>query len=156
MDPLYLQNLESQGCHALTDIAEFMGETGWNYEIMEDHLPKTIVEHVKQNMNYFRQGTNNDRPWWTKSSKGLFNVRSAWEIVRCKEDYNAELDRIWMKGLPFKISFFGWRLWTSRVPVAAVMAKWNSSVSQNCGWCAVADREIIEHLFLKGEIAAKV
>lgn len=57
-------------------------------------------------MDHFRQSNHNDKPWWTRTSSGKFNVRSAWELLRAKEESNEDLKNIWVKGLPFKISFW--------------------------------------------------
>lgn len=64
--------------------------------------------------------------------------------------------KIWVKGLPFKIYFFGWRVWTNRVLVAATLAKWNPNISQLCSCCSRQENETMEHLFLKREIATSV
>jgi len=86
----------------------------------------------------------------------MFIVKSAWEIVRKKDEVSNFFKNIWVKGLPFKIYFFGWRVWTNKIPVAAVMARWNPNTSQFCSCCVVPVRETIEHLFLKGEMAISV
>lgn len=114
---------------------------------MQDHLPNNIVEHVRLNMQYIRQSGQGDKAWWTLSSTGKFTVKSAWELLRHRADFSEDFEKIWVKGLPFKISFFGWRVWTHRVPVAAPMAAWNPNISQLCQCCRVLVRETIDHLF---------
>ncbi|KAH0693072.1 hypothetical protein KY285_020169 [Solanum tuberosum] len=120
---------EVQGCHSLDDIEVFLKDSGWNYNIMQDYLPNHIVDHVRQSMSRVRQSNQMDKPWWIKSSTGKFTVKSAWEILRSRDEVFEDFKRIWVKGLPFKISFFGWR----------------GSV-----------RETIGHLFLSGEVATYI
>ncbi|KAH0712634.1 hypothetical protein KY289_008593 [Solanum tuberosum] len=93
-----------------------------------------------------------DKPWWIKTSTGKFSVKSAWEILRKKVEENANFKKIWVQDLPFKISFFSWRVWTNRVPVATVIANWNPNQSHICLCCTVATMETMEHLFLKAGI----
>ncbi|KAH0679665.1 hypothetical protein KY289_020902 [Solanum tuberosum] len=138
------------------DIEFFMKEVGWDYDSMYDHLPYHVVEHIRQHMDHIRRTDMGDKPWWIKTSTGKFSVKSAWEILRKKEEVNENCKMIWVQDLPFKISFFSWRVWTNRVPVAAVIAHWNPNQSQLCLCCTVPARETMEHLFLKGEIANKV
>jgi len=67
-----------------------------------------------------------------------------------------DLQSIWVRGLPFKISFLNWRIWLGKIPVATIINTWNPQISQDCGCCQVPKRETIEHLFLKGDVANKV
>ncbi|KAH0661891.1 hypothetical protein KY284_026822 [Solanum tuberosum] len=97
-----------------------------------------------------------DKHWWIKSSTGKFTVKSAWEIFRSRDEVSENFKRIWVKGLPFKISFFGWRVWTYRVPVADIISSWNPNISPLCQCCKVPIRETIEHLFLLGEVATYI
>lgn len=133
----------------------FMKEAG-DYDSMYDHLPVHIVEHIRQHMDHIRQSDMGDRPWWINTSTGKFSVKSAWEILRNKEAVSEKFKKIWVQDLPFKISFFSWRVWTNRVPVAIVIANWNPNQSQLCLCCTVPARETIEHLLLKGEISIRV
>lgn len=122
LGPLYTYQIEVQTCHSLMDIEFFMKEVGWDYDSMYDHLPYHVVEHIRQHMDHIRQTDMGDKPWWIKTSTGKFSVKSAWEILRKKEEVNENCKMIWVQDLPFKISFFSWRVWTNRVPEAAVIA----------------------------------
>lgn len=52
-----------------------MGTNGWDFDAMKDHLPYNIVDYVKQYMGQFRKSNQGDKPWWTKTSSGLFTVK---------------------------------------------------------------------------------
>ncbi|WMV33517.1 hypothetical protein MTR67_026902 [Solanum verrucosum] len=118
--------------------------------------PKGGTSTVWQHMDHIRQTDMGDKPWWIKTSTRKFSVKSAWEILRKKKEVNENCKMIWVQDLPFKISFFSWRVWTNRVPVAVVIAHWNPNQSQLCLCCSVPAKETMQHLFLKGEIANKV
>lgn len=56
---------------------------------------------------------------------------------------------IWMKGIPFKLSFFLWRLWKKRLPTGEIFI--NNRICDNVIFCCFEDnsQEIIEHLFME-------
>ncbi|KAH0692040.1 hypothetical protein KY285_019137 [Solanum tuberosum] len=71
-----------------------------------------------------------DKPWWIKSSTGKFTVKSAWEILRSRDEVSEDIKRIWVKGLPFKI-FFLWlegevatSIWDHYVRAAGILGPW--------------------------------
>jgi len=51
-----------------------------------------------------------DKAWWMLTSNGKFTIKSAWEALRRRSSDQEEMKFIWQKGIPFKISFFMWRL----------------------------------------------
>ncbi|XP_070042850.1 uncharacterized protein [Nicotiana tomentosiformis] len=51
----------------------------------------------------------------TGFARGKFSVSSAWHILRHRADPNQEFKLMWIKGLPFKISFFLWRMWRQKI-----------------------------------------
>ncbi|KAH0661671.1 hypothetical protein KY284_026602 [Solanum tuberosum] len=75
-----------------------MNEDGWNYELMKEQLPECIVEHVKCHMDQVRQTTMGDKPWWMKTSTGKFCVKSAWEMLRRRDEtYAAGIIGPWIQ-----------------------------------------------------------
>ncbi|KAH0691451.1 hypothetical protein KY289_018809 [Solanum tuberosum] len=156
LGPLHLLPLESQTCHPMRDIEEFLTTDGWDFENMKNYVPEYVVNHVTLNLCNVKLSGQSDKPWWTKTCTGKFSVKSAWELLRQREDINDDFKLLWMKGLPFKFSFLTWRIWQGKVPVAVVMHSWNHNISQLCRCCSIPERETIEHLFLKGEIASIV
>lgn len=156
LGPLYKHQTEVQTCHSLVDIEVFMQNTGWDYESMQQHISNNIIEHVKSHLDCVRQNEEGDRPWWIKTSTGKFTIKSVWDVLRRRDDVNVHFENIWMKEIPLKISFFGWRVWTNRVPVATVLALWNPNLSEFCCCCVTPEKKTLEHMFLKGEIAMEV
>lgn len=93
----------------------------------------------------------NDKPWWTKSCDGKFCVKTSWELLRQRDEIKEDFTLLWSKGLPFKYSFLTWRIWLRKIPIAALMHKWNPNISKNCNCCTSPEEESIENLFFKGE-----
>lgn len=100
---------------------------------MHNQLPDHIMEHIKHHIDHIRPINMGDRLWWIKTSTGKFSVKSAWEILRNKEEENVNFKKIWVQDLPFKIPFFSW----------------NPNQSQLCLCYTVPTMEIMKHLFLK-------
>lgn len=76
--------------------------------------------------------------------------------MRNKKDKSEDMVKLWIKGIPFKISFLVWRIWFGKIPVASLLHRWNLDYSSGCRCCATAVEETIEHLFLKGEAATRI
>ncbi|KAH0665042.1 hypothetical protein KY285_026248 [Solanum tuberosum] len=140
----------------MRDVGEFLTEEGWNFDALQDALPEFVVEHIKLNMFFVQPSDQGDKTWWTKSSTGKFSIKSSWELLRQKAEKNEDLKLLWIKGLPFKLSFLAWRIWNGKVPVASLMHFWNPTISDNCMCCSIPVEETIEHLFLIGEVAARI
>lgn len=49
--PLFMQQFEVQTCHPLTDISKFLNVEGWNYEVMQDKVPRHVVRPARENMD---------------------------------------------------------------------------------------------------------
>ncbi|KAH0670783.1 hypothetical protein KY289_025276 [Solanum tuberosum] len=52
---------------------------------------------------------------------GKFTVKSAWEILRQPGDVLGDYKKLWIKGMPFKVSFLVWRFWIKRIPIGEVL-----------------------------------
>jgi len=133
-----------------------MKENGWEYENMQLHLPQYVLDHVRINMDQIRQSDLSDKPWWTNTSSGQFSVKSAWNLIRKREEETDFNKKIWVQGIHFKISFLTWKVWKNMILVATVMAHWNPNISPLCDCCEIPDCETVKHLFLKGEVADTV
>ncbi|MCD7450391.1 hypothetical protein HAX54_005735, partial [Datura stramonium] len=49
--------------------------------------------HVKATMGNVQFSPQSDRPWWTKTENRKFSVKSAWELLRYKEDKEVRFNR---------------------------------------------------------------
>ncbi|XP_075109238.1 uncharacterized protein LOC142181027 [Nicotiana tabacum] len=99
----------------LQDVAELrQGET-WDDQLLDQTFNEEIVEHIRLNVHYEGSEGYWDRPYWMPTPSGKFTISSAWKILRHRADPNQEFKLKWIKGLPFKISFFLWRLWRKKI-----------------------------------------
>lgn len=87
----------------MTDINTFMNEDGWDYEKMQMQLPQHVVDHVKFYINQITGLSN--KPWRPKTSSGLFSVKSAWNLIRKREEETSFYKKIWVQGIPLKSLF---------------------------------------------------
>ncbi|KAH0711960.1 hypothetical protein KY289_007919 [Solanum tuberosum] len=90
-----------------------------------------------------------DKPWWMLKTSGKFTVGSAWDFLREKQEICLKYKYIWSAGVPFKISFFNWRLWKQRLPSGKVLIRNMMGDGVVCGCCDDGVQETIEHLFIR-------
>lgn len=60
---------------------------------------------------------------------------------------------IWIKGLPFKIDFFIWRMWKGKVIVDDNVRRWGIQGQSRCWCCANPAQETMNHMHLRLDIA---
>ncbi|XP_070004753.1 uncharacterized protein [Nicotiana sylvestris] len=63
---------------------------------------------------------------------------------------------IWVKGLPFKISFFLWKLWKAKLPLDDFLRKLGYSMPSKYWCCANPKEESLLHLFFTSNAARSV
>ncbi|XP_070037047.1 uncharacterized protein [Nicotiana tomentosiformis] len=76
---------------------------------------KDIAENIRQEVYFDNSNEYWDTPKGMPIPSGKFTVSSAWQILRHRAPPNPEYKLLWTKRLPFKISFFLWRLWKGKV-----------------------------------------
>ncbi|XP_070029656.1 uncharacterized protein [Nicotiana sylvestris] len=91
-----------------------MVENGmWNVDKMFESLPENLAHHIVQNIRPPTESSQLDTPFWMLETRGHFTVKSVWDYVRRRANPRLACKMIWVKGLPFKISFFLWKkCWT--------------------------------------------
>lgn len=102
---IFRYQFEVHTCHVMRDIDEFLIKDGWTFSEIENYVFEYIAEHIRNNLSQIKMVNQVDKPWWTKTSIGMFRVKSAWEILRHKEESCTNFKRLWCKSLPFKFSF---------------------------------------------------
>ncbi|XP_060183224.1 uncharacterized protein LOC132613196 [Lycium barbarum] len=138
------------------DVSELMTDGRWNVNKLIQMFPEDIVQHILQEIDIKCASNEWDRPWWMMTSTGKFTVSSAWHLLRQKANVTVPFQNMWIKGVPFKISFFMWRLWKFKVPIDEVVASIGIPLVSKCCCCHNAQIDTINHLFLCGDLAAKV
>lgn len=63
---------------------------------------------------------------------------------------------MWVKGLPFKILFFMWKVWKAKLPLDDYMKNMGYLMPSRCWCCAQPAEETLAHLFLSSVAVKKV
>ncbi|XP_059295460.1 uncharacterized protein LOC132048795 [Lycium ferocissimum] len=142
--------------HQVEDVAELMSNGTWNVQTLLQLFSEDIVQHIVQEIGIKHVSNEWDTLWWMMTSSGKFIEGSAWELLGQRANVTVPFHNMWIKGVPFKISFFLWRLWKFKVPVDEVVASIGIAIVSKCCCCNSAQPESINHLFLCGDFAAKV
>ncbi|XP_059285929.1 uncharacterized protein LOC132039469 [Lycium ferocissimum] len=143
--------------HNIEEVAELMNSEGWEFQKMNAVLPDQVVDHVKYKLSIMGQSIDADVPWWilTKSSK--LTVSSALNVMRQQEQESLSYQRIWSKGVPFKISFFLWRMWKAILPVDDALKRMDISIVSRCiCYLNSQSEKTFQHIFLTGNCVAEV
>lgn len=70
-------------------------------------LPKEYAMHIVEKIKLPSMKDVLDVPYWMLETQGFLSVKTAWEHLRRIDEPRAAYKMIWVKGIPFKISFHG-------------------------------------------------
>ncbi|XP_075095162.1 uncharacterized protein LOC142173464 [Nicotiana tabacum] len=140
----------------LQKVAELRQGEAWDDQLLDQTFNEEIAEHIKLNVHYEGSEGYWDRTYWMPTPSGKFSVSSAWKILRHRADPNKEFKLIWIKGLPFKISFFLWRLWRQKIATDDTWRRQGQMVMSRCWCCQHPQEESIEHIFVTSPTASKI
>ncbi|XP_019241256.1 PREDICTED: uncharacterized protein LOC109221250 [Nicotiana attenuata] len=140
----------------LQEVADLREEEYWNDQLLDQKFPPDIADHIRKEVHFAEANECWDTPRWMPTPSGRFTVSSAWRILRHREPSNPEFVKIWTKGLPFKISFFFWRVWRGKVPTDDIWRRGGHMVVSRCWCCSSPKEDSFQHLFLTSETAIKV
>nr|XP_009596356.1 uncharacterized protein LOC104092452 [Nicotiana tomentosiformis] len=140
----------------LQEVAELRQGESWNDHLIDQSFHEDIADHIRINVHYEGNEDYWDRPYWMATSSGKFTVSGAWPILRHRADPNQEFKQMWTKGLPFKISFFLWRLWRPKLANDDMWRRQGQMVMSRYWCCQHPQEETLEHIFLTSPTASKV
>ncbi|XP_060216649.1 uncharacterized protein LOC132644109 [Lycium barbarum] len=141
---------------SMEDVKDLIGGNEWNVSRLQQLFPADVVEYILEDLELREISDQWDKPWWMMTSTGKFTVSSAWDLLRQRGHVSEDYKNIWLKGLPFKISFCLWRLWKFKLPVDEVLETIGINIVSRCYCCIEPRQEILDHLFLKGDFATTV
>ncbi|XP_060185616.1 uncharacterized protein LOC132615077 [Lycium barbarum] len=141
---------------ALEDVADPIEGGRWKDQMLQQNFPTGIVDHIKSEIHIEQLQGVWDRPWWMPTSTGKFTINTAWDIMRHKSHIQEDFKQLWIKGVPFKISFFLWKLWKWIIPTDDNLMRINIVVVSRCYCCRVPQQETMQHLFLTSNFAEGV
>uniref|UniRef100_A0A1U7WLP0 Uncharacterized protein LOC104225115 n=1 Tax=Nicotiana sylvestris TaxID=4096 RepID=A0A1U7WLP0_NICSY len=114
----------------------------WDVDRLFEMLPEELAVHILEKIKPLSTMRVLDRPFWMLETRGYFNVKSAWEYTRRRDKPRNAYRMIWVKGLPFKIAFFMWKVWKAKLPLDDFLKR--------------PDEESLQHLFFRSETAKTI
>ncbi|XP_075080670.1 uncharacterized protein LOC142166142 [Nicotiana tabacum] len=125
----------------------------WDVDRLFEMLPEELAVHILEKIKPPSTMRVLDRPFWMLETRGYFSVKSAWEYTRRKDEPRKAYRMIWVKGLPFKIAFFMWKVWKSKLPLDDFLKRVGYCMPSKCWCCVQPDEESLQHLFFRSETA---
>ncbi|XP_075111512.1 uncharacterized protein LOC142181833 [Nicotiana tabacum] len=115
-----------------------------------------VVFGIDEDIHNVNDLVENDTPFWMLETRGHFTVKSAWDYLRRRANPKLAYKMIWVKGLPFKISFFLWKVWKAKLPLDDFLHKLGYFMPSKCWCCADPKEESLLHLFFRSNAATSV
>ncbi|XP_075074740.1 uncharacterized protein LOC142162301 [Nicotiana tabacum] len=89
----------------------------WDVDKLFEMLPEDLAVHILEKIKPPSPQQVLDMPCWMLETRGYFSVKSSWEYTRRRDEPRIAYRMIWVKGLPFKIAFFMWKVWKAKLPL---------------------------------------
>ncbi|XP_019257820.1 PREDICTED: uncharacterized protein LOC109236045 [Nicotiana attenuata] len=140
----------------INNVNDVVIEGRWNDERIKEILPNDLATHILENIPCPARYDELDKPVWSLEVKGNFSVKSAWEYLRRRRDTSITYANIWVKGLPFKISFFMWKLWKGKLPLDDTLRRMGYFMPSKCWCCIMPNEESVGHIFFRSFTASRV
>lgn len=138
------------------EVKEFIADGGWDVQRLQGLVSEEMATHITHSFNPLVRDELTDAPIWMPSYDGRFSTKTAYELLRRKRQRLEWMDCIWVKGLPFKISFFQWRVWKRRLPTDDNLQRMHINVVSKCYCCEEHKQETMAHLFLTSSTTQKL
>ncbi|XP_070049453.1 uncharacterized protein [Nicotiana tomentosiformis] len=116
----------------INNVSDVVDEGTWNVKKLTGILPEEYATHILEKVKPPGDQAVLDRPFWSLETRGNFTVKSAWEYLRRRKDPGNAYKKLWIKGLPFKISFFMWKVWRAKLPLDDSMKKLGYHMPSKC------------------------
>ncbi|XP_075097807.1 uncharacterized protein LOC142175134 [Nicotiana tabacum] len=116
-------------------------------------LPENLAIHILEKIKPLSPQQVLDMPCWMLETRGYFSVKSAWEYTRRRDEPRTAYRMIWVKGQPFKIAFFMWKVWKAKLPLDDFLKRVGYCMPSKCWCCLQPDEESLQHLFFRSETA---
>lgn len=94
----------------MEDVNQLMNQGEWDNDILLQLFPELVIKQIYTHIKVIGDSDDWDKPWWMLASTGRFKVGFSWEVLRQRGEPQLEFNHLWLIGIPFKVSFFLWRL----------------------------------------------
>nr|XP_016509454.1 PREDICTED: uncharacterized protein LOC107826922 [Nicotiana tabacum] len=128
-------------------------DSEWDVDRLFQILPEDLAVHILEKIKPPSTMQVLERPFWMLETRGYFSVKSAWEYTRRRDEPRIAYRKIWVKGLPFKIAFFMWKVWKAKLPLDDFLKRVGYCMSSKCWCCVQPDEESLQHMFFRSETA---
>ncbi|XP_070002841.1 uncharacterized protein LOC142165887 [Nicotiana tabacum] len=135
------------------NVHEVTLDGGWDVDRLFERLPEDLAVHILEKIKPPSPQQILDVPFWMLETRGYFSVKSAWDYTRRREEPLKAYRMIWVKGLPFKIAFFMWKVWKTKLPLDDFLKKVGYCMPSKCWCCVHPAEESFQHLFFRSETA---
>ncbi|XP_070021428.1 uncharacterized protein [Nicotiana sylvestris] len=140
---------------SVNNVHEVVRQDTWDVDKLVELLPEEIVEHIVDNIRPPAASDIVDKPFWMLETRESFSVKSDWDFLRRRKDPAMAYKKMWVHGLPFKISFFLWKVWKAKLPLDDWMRRLGYFMPSKC-WCCAQEQETLMHLFFTSFAATRV
>uniref|UniRef100_A0A1U7VHC3 Uncharacterized protein LOC104213858 n=1 Tax=Nicotiana sylvestris TaxID=4096 RepID=A0A1U7VHC3_NICSY len=89
----------------------------WDVDRLFEMLPEDLAVHILEKIKPPSPQQVLDMPCWMLETRGYFSVKSAWDYTRRRDEPRTAYRMIWVKGLPYKIALFMWKVWKAKLPL---------------------------------------
>nr|XP_033516386.1 uncharacterized protein LOC117280749 [Nicotiana tomentosiformis] len=128
----------------------------WNELLLRELLLDELADHILETITPYLDLSMKDKPWWKLETKGHFTVTYAWQYIRKRREESKLYKFFWVKGLPFKISFFMWGLWKAKLPLDNWFLRLGYFRTSRCWCCRNPKEEALPPVFLTSPAARYV
>lgn len=107
----------------INNVYEVVDAGSWNVDKLMESLRE---EYAIQNLENIKASVSHevlDKSYWILETKGNFSVKTTWEYLRRRKEPGLAYNKMWVKGLPFKISFFLRKVLKSKIPLDDFMKR---------------------------------
>ncbi|XP_075092414.1 uncharacterized protein LOC142172648 [Nicotiana tabacum] len=125
----------------------------WDVDRLFEMLPKDLAVHILEKIKPPSPQQVLDMPCWMLETRGHFSVKSAWDYTRRRDEPRTTYRMIWVKGLPFKIAFFMWKVWKAKLPLYDFLKRVGYYMPSKCWCCVQPGEESLQHLFFRSKTA---
>ncbi|XP_075496425.1 uncharacterized protein LOC142533502 [Primulina tabacum] len=132
-------------------VSHFLTEGDWAFDLLCSVVAPSVAKAI------FLMPIASGEPdvaRWIHSSDGAFTLRSAWELVRLRDQSSYILTPCWGRWLRPTMSFFLWRFWHQWLPVDDVLQRRGFDLASRCQCCDMP--ETFTHIFIDSPVARSV
>jgi hypothetical protein len=131
------------------------GVVQWNIvfsHLIHDWEVETLASFYSCLYAYKLREVGEDKLWWIPLSKGVFEVRSFYQVLCSHGTTSFPWKDIWRTKAPPRVAFFVWTATRSKIPTIDNLHRRGMIVVNRC-WLCESDGESVDHLLLHCKVA---